>query len=189
MKSLKTTISLILLVGYITIYSIGCKGFDERTRFNTNFTNRVSFDSLNTEPGKDLELISDTLTFDFVEDVEDHNSVENKVESVQLVNVNLEIDNFKSPNATDLNFLKDIKIFLRVKGHDEILLAQTDSIPEDSKYFELLVAAENDFEERVKTNEFVCRIEYHTKEKMVKDSAVVMKITGIYLVDTKKFGI
>lgn len=188
MKSLKTTVPFAVLVGYVILQSIGCKGFDERTQFNTNFTNRVTFDSLNTEPGKDWEMISDTLRFDFVEDVEDHNSVENKVESVQLVNVNLEVDGTKSPNTNNLNFLKDIKIFLRVKDQEEILLAQTDSIPKDSKYFELLVAAENDFEERVKTNEFVCRIEYHTKEKMVQDS-VVMKITGIYLVDTKKFGI
>ena len=188
MKILKVTVNTFLLMCLALIVSVGCKDFDRRTQFNTTYSNRVLLGSNNTKDPTG-EVRSDTLKVDFIGTVEDHSSTENSIESVKLVRISLEIDKVKSPANANFNVLKDLEIFLKGKGMDEILIGRTDSIPLNISYFEIKVIPENDdFEDLVKTEEYVCRMKYTTKAR-VMDSAYVVKITPTYLVDTKKFGI
>jgi predicted S18 family serine protease len=188
MKVLKVIVNAILLLCLTMMVSIGCKDFDRRTQFNTTYTNRVVLDSNNTKSNTG-EVHSDTLIVDFIGTVEDHSSTENSIESVKLVGISLEIDKVKSPAGANFNVLKDLEVFLKGKGMDEIKIGATDSIPSNISYFEIKVIPENDdFEDLVKTEEFTCRMTY-TANSMVVDSSYVVKITPTYLVDTKKFGI
>jgi hypothetical protein len=69
-----------------------------------------------------------------------------------------------------------------------VLLAKTDSVP-PYRYFEIQVIPEGeDFTDLIRTEEFTCRMVYTTKRQLT-DSAVVVKITPEYLIDTRVFGI
>ncbi|MBO6516324.1 MAG: hypothetical protein JJ975_07215 [Bacteroidia bacterium] len=184
MKKLVFISSLLLFVAF------GCADFDRRTQFNATYTNRVVLDSANTVPSTQHEVISDTLPVDFLGLVRDHSSNENGIESVSLVAVSVEIDKKKSPKAGTFDFLRNMEIFLRGKDTEEFLIGKADSVPNGGvRYFEVKVLQEEkDFTDFVKSEEFICRMKY-TTDKRVQDSAIVIKITPTYLVDTKKFGV
>lgn len=189
MKIFKVIVNTGLLMCLALMVSVGCKDFDRRTQFNITYTNRVMLDSNNTKATTG-EVISDTLKVDFIGTVEDHSSTENSIESVKLVRISLEIDKRKSPANANFNVIKDLDIFLKGKGMDEILIGSTDSIPSNIRYFEIkVIPSDEDFEDLVKTEEFICRMKYTTNARVMTDSAYVIKITPTYLVDTKKFGI
>ncbi len=184
MKKLAFISSLLIFV------SFGCSDFDRRTQFNATYTNRVILDSNNTLPGNQHEVFSDTLVVDFIGLLVDHNSNENGLESVSLVGLSIEIDKKKSPDSGNFDFLRNIEIFLKGKNTQEFLIGRADSVPQGKiRYFEIRVVPEDeDFSDFVKSEEFICRMKYSTDNR-IKDSAIVIKVTPTYLIDTKKFGV
>ncbi len=181
---------LLFITAILGFTSIGCSDFDRRTQFNMTYTNRVVLDSSNTKPGLKHDITSDTLKVDFLGLVRDHSSTENGIESVKMVGLSVEIDKKKSPDRGNFDFIRNMEIFIQGKGMDEFQLGNVDSVPLGRvKYFEIKVIPEGeDLTDFVKTEEFVCRMKY-TTNKPVPDTAVVVKITPTYLVDTKKFGV
>jgi len=188
MTTIKRT-TFFFVVGLISlIVSSGCGDFDRRTQFNTTYANRITLDSGNTKPGSEMEAKSDTLIVDFIGTVKDHSSSESSIESVVISGLSIEVDPFKSDKSENLGFLESMEIYLKGKDVDEVLLAKTDSVP-SYRYFEIQVIPEGeDFTDLIKTEEFTCRMVYTTKRQLT-DSAVVVKITPEYLIDTRVFGI
>lgn len=188
MTTIKRT-TFFFVVGLISlIVSSGCGDFDRRTQFNTTYANRITFDSGNTKPGSEMEANSDTLIVDFIGTVKDHSSSESSIESVVISGLSIEVDPFKSDKSENLGFLESMEIYLKGKDMDEVLLAKTDSVP-PYRYFEIQVIPEGeDFTDLIKTEEFTCRMVYTTTRQLT-DSAVVVKITPEYLIDTRVFGI
>jgi hypothetical protein len=188
MKNVKVIVNIVILLCLALTVSVGCKDFDRRTQFNTTYTNRVVLDSNNTMSASG-EVSSDTLIVDFIGTVEDHSSTENSIESVKLVSIGIEIDRLKSPSYANFNVLKDLEVYLKGKGMDEILIGSTDSIPSNIRYFEIkVIPVDEDFEDLVKTEEYTCRVKF-TPNSKIADSSYVVKITPTYLIDTKKFGV
>ena len=164
-----------------------CKGFDERTKFDVTYVNRVTFDSTNTSVA-DGTVLSDTLIMNFKDDLSDHDSRESQVEYVRMLVFSLEVYKVKSPEDTNMNFLEKIE-FYQIGQNEDLLVATTDKIPQDKGYFEMSIKfdIDKDMLSLLNNDTSTYRVVYTPKSKLLKP--VVIKIGALYEVDTRKFGI
>lgn len=181
---------IIAISSIFLFVAIGCSDFDRRTQFNTTYINRITLDSMNTKPGIEHEVFSDTLNTDFDELLNDHNSDVKSIENVRMEALSIEIDRKKSSRNGNFNFLKNLRVFIKGKDAGEFLIGKADSVPDGGvSYFEMKVLEEGkDFTDFLKSEQFICRVKYRT-ESPVRDTAVVIKIVPNYRIDTKKLGI
>jgi hypothetical protein len=167
-----------------------CSDFDRRTQFRTSYTNRISFGSETTLPHEDYyDRTTDTLIQDLMRVVKDHGAPANSVEHVYLDVLSLEIDRTKSHPGADLDFLKNIQIYVCGEGSEEILLGMANEIPEGGySYLEIKVIPKGrDMLELLKSKEMTCRVVYGVDHPIRNN--VVVKVTSIYHVDTKRLGV
>lgn len=164
-----------------------CKSFDERTKFDITYVNRVMFDSTNTGVA-DGTVLSDTLIMNFKDDLSDHDSRESQVEYVRMLVFSLEVDKVKTPHASNMNFLEKIE-FYQIGQNEDLLVATTDQIPENKGYFEMSIKfdIDKDMLSFLNNDTSTYRVVYTPKSKLEKP--VVVKIGALYEVDTRKFGI
>ncbi len=174
-----------LILGLTLLTS--CSDFDRRTKFMTSYTNRVTFTTNGTS--NEIKVGSDTIVQNFMQTVRDHDASERNIESVMMAGVSLEIDRKLSPEFANFDFLKGVKVYLKAKGHEEVLIANVRVVPEGGYgYFETHVIPKGrDFQELLLSNEFTCRLEFTTDSDFV--SGTVVKIITTYHVDTKRFGV
>lgn len=182
------TETLIIALAAITFTLSSCGDFDRRTQFRTSYTNRVTFDQESTASSP-KETLSDKLNQSLASTVKDHGAPENSVEHVELSALSLEIDENKSGELADLDFLKHVKVFLKADGKDEIILGEIEEVPQGGfTYVEMsLMTFGVNFKEYLETDKFQCRLEYTTDQEIPEQ--LVVKISAIYKVDTKRFGI
>lgn len=165
-----------------------CKKFDERTKFDVTYINRVIFDSTSTSQETGM-VLSDTLIMDFSQDLKDHDTRKSKIEYVRMRLFHVEIDRIKSPAASNMNFLKSVEFYQIGEGGEDLLVAKTDSVPNDVGYFEMgiLFDLDKDLTSLLINDTSRYKVVYNTEYNVLVP--VVLKLGAKYEIDSKKFGI
>jgi len=165
-----------------------CKSFDERTKFDVTYVNRVTFDSTTTSLETGM-VLSDTLIMDFSQDLKDHDTRKSQVEYVRMRVFSVSIDKLKSPQATNFNFLKSVEFYQLGEEKGDLLVAKTDSVPSDVAYFEMgiIFDLDKDLEALLHNDISRYKVVYTTRNKV--DKPTVLMLGSKYEIDTRKFGI
>lgn len=116
-------ISLLLLISF-GAYS--CKELDEFTKFNLDYTAKVTVPSTSV-----VNLPIDLLTPDITTNYEDQfSNNDTRTDLVEEINLTAMDITAKVPQGSNLDFLKSIEVFISADGLDEIEIASKKDIPD-----------------------------------------------------------
>ena len=167
--------SLLLLL--LTFSFLSCEKLNKLTQFD------IDYDSNFTIPSSTgINLPANIITPDFSSNSESKFPVnDTHKDLIKSIIVKCLTFSIQSPSIGNFNFLKTVRIFNKVDGLDEILVAykenmsKSNSITLDLSYYDL--------QEYIKKNEFDIRVETITDEILSPDHGVTMH--SEYFVDTQ----
>jgi hypothetical protein len=166
-----------------------CKNFDERTKFDVTYVNRVLFDSASTSMQSGI-VHSDTLIMDFSDDLKDHDTRESQIEYVRMRLFSVEVDRIKTiDTGANMNFLGSVQFFQIAEEGEDLLVAKTEDVPLDVAYFEMgiIFDLDKDLKSLLTNDTSRYRVVYTTRSAL--GSPVYLKLAAKYEIDSRKFGI
>lgn len=173
----------ILILSIFSFLLFSCKKIDEFTKFDLNYTHKVTIPSslaVNTPfdiPTPEVETNSSS-TFS------NNNTKADLVESIVLSNMKLELT---SPTTSDLSFLNEIFIYIKADGLGEKQIATKTNIPNDVGQTLTMNVSGTELKDYLLKDKFSLRVKVKTDKLISKDHKIDVKTT--FRVDAKVLGI
>lgn len=133
----RIAVILFLVLGIVTTNS--CKKLDEFTQFNLEYTTEVTVPATAV-----IDLPIDILTPDMETNYEDQlSNNDTRTDLVQEITLSAMSFTAKSPQGSNLDFLKSVQVFISAEGLSEIAIASKNDIPDGLTKLDLEVSSVN----------------------------------------------
>ncbi len=117
-------ISAISLIWFAT--ALSCKKLDKLTQFNLTYTSDATI-SAGLASNLPFDVFTPDVTTQSESEFKGHNTAKNLVQSIKLKKMQLLVTN---PADRNLDFLKDIELYLSADGESEVRIAWKYDIPD-----------------------------------------------------------
>lgn len=160
-----------------------CSKIDELTQFNLTYDVEVIIPS-GTPINLPFNLISPDITTNSNSTFSSNNTSKNLIEEINLIQLTLELT---SPSDGNLNFLKEIELFINAQDLPDKKIAWKYDIQNDGVMILYLDTSSDDLQDYIKKDEMTLSIKTTTDEIMTQDHT--LKASSIFYVDAKILGI
>ncbi len=176
----KIVVFTILLAG---LFQSSCNKLDELTIFDIDYSDEVVVESL-IGINLPFNLITPAITTDSESVFEVNDTRVDLVEEIRAKKMKLTIS---SPQSGDFDFLNSIKVYISADGLEEILMAWKDTIPADNYKSIELDLSSDDFQEYIKKDEIILRLNTETDKLILSDHTIL--IDAVFEVNARILGI
>ena len=170
-----------LLVCIVSVLS--CKKLDKLTQFDLTYSSEATISA-----GVASNLPFDVLTPEIVTQSESefkgHNTAKNLVQSIKLKKMRLSVTN---PADRNLDFLKDIELYLSAEGESEVRIAWKYDIPDTTGKEILLEIGMEELKPYLIKEKYRIRLKVTTSKIMNTD--VTVKLVSTFRVNASIMGI
>jgi hypothetical protein len=149
----------------ITLFLFSCAKEKESSTFSYDFEDQFAFPATSTV-NIAINRYSGNQSTDSENKFEDNDT---KAELVQYINVDGISLGLLSPSTESFDFAKSIKIYIDAAGVDETLIASFTDIPEESSRALDLNVVDSDFQEFLKQDQIVFRINIENRRTVPQD--------------------
>ncbi len=179
MKYLKLIILLILF----TLLFTNCKLIDGWTQFEVDYSSTVTLPQ-DLDINKSEDVYPSAIEADLKAKVENEGSSMDKIESVELTDLNL---NITSPTGKDFKFSNSVALYMNAEGLDEIKVAWLDNVPATIGDALSLSTSSADLTDYLVEEVVTLRLNTVLNQGITQDYQIGIDVT--FLVDAKILGI
>lgn len=165
------------------VFITSCSKLDELTQFNLTYNVEVVIPS-GTPVNLPFNLMSPDITTNSNSTFSSNNTSKDLIEEINLIQLTLELT---SPANGNLNFLKDIELFINAQDLPEKKVAWKYDIQNDGVMILYLDTSSDDLQDYIKKDEMTLSIKTTTDEVITQDHTLIA--TSIFYVDAKILGI
>ena len=179
MKYLK----LIIIPVFLTLFLTNCKLIDGWTQFEVDYSSTATLPQ-DLDINKSEDVYPSAIEANLKAKVENEGSSMDKVESVELTDLNLRIT---SPAGKDFKFLNSVALYMNAEGLDEIKVAWKDEIPANVGDALSLSTSSADLTDYLVKEVVTLRLNTVLNQGIAQDYQIGIDVT--FLVDAKILGI
>jgi len=170
-----------IIIAFLAILGFGCAKVDKMGQFNIPYTVDV-FIPANDTAGIPLNINTGLVNTGIGDILKTYNTTSDKIEKIALRDM---VINVTSPSDGDLEFLKDINIFIVGNGTEKILASKT-NIGDNIGTSLTLNLSDNDVKNFLFSDQFGLRIAAETDKKIAPSYSCTVSFT--FFVDYKLLG-
>lgn len=173
---------LIVLFAILLGLTTACKPGDKFTQFDIEYNSSFTVSS-GASVNVPINLFTPDVETNSESTFEVNDTRKDKIQEILLTSLLITVT---APNGKELDFLKEIEIFISANGLNEVLLASKYNIQNTVGVSLLLDPSLIDFKEYIKKDEFTLRVRTVTDEAILQD--VDVDIRTKFYVDAKLIG-
>lgn len=181
MKSKTTLIKFIIIAGLL--HSVSCGVVDKWTTFDLSLEEDFVVESM-IGINLPFNIYTPNITTNSEQTFELNDTRKDKVENIILKTLEITLD---YPANSSFDFLQSIHIYLKTDGLQEILIAWSDTVPDDIMQTLNLQTSSEDFSDYIKADSVDIRVESKTDEILLYDHYFHLK--AVFEVNAKILGI
>lgn len=174
-------ISAISLIWFAT--ALSCKKLDKLTQFNLTYTSDATI-SAGLASNLPFDVFTPDVTTQSESEFKGHNTAKNLVQSIKLKKMQLLVIN---PADRNLDFLKDIELYLAAEGEDEVRIAWKYNIPDTAGKEILLEPGLDELKRYLIKERYRIRLKVTTRKIMNTD--ITVKLVSTFRVNANIMGI
>jgi len=176
-------LKIIIIPLIITVLLTSCKLIDGWTQFEVDYSSFVTLpQDLNINQSEDV--YPSAIEANLKAKVEDEGSSMDKIESVELTDLDLRIT---SPTGKDFQFLNSVELYMNAEGLDEIKVAWKDDVPTSVGDALSLNTSSKDLTDYLVKEVVTLRLNTVLNQGISQDYKIGIDVT--FLIDAKILGI
>ncbi len=172
----------ILLPAVLILLLSSCNKLDELTQFTVSFENQGTIPAT-TVVNVPIDITTPPIETNYESTYENNNTSADLIESVKLHACTLSI---LSPEGSNFDFLKSIKVYLIAEGLDDVLIANIPDVPDGLTELEVEVD-DHDLKPYLEAKEIKLHLQAET-DKVISQDHEVNAVVEL-LVDAKILGV
>jgi hypothetical protein len=171
----------ILLICFTTVLS--CKKLDKLTQFDLTYTSEATI-SAGIASNLPFDVFTPDVTTQSESEFKGHNTAKNLVQSIKLKKMQLLVIN---PADRNLDFLKDIELYISAEGEKEMRIAWKYNIPDTTGKEILLETGLEELKPYLIKEKYRIRLKVTTSKIMNTD--ITVKLVSTFRVNANIMGI